>query len=201
MDEFNDNINDDFDDFEESNSFSTQSLDSNTFTKRNDPQELLFRYKLQLMNAYRVEVTVLDTNNHNVPKKVFKIKRKKGTNPKANSQGIEDIISYVEKLVNNHTVQGNITDMREFNNMMLYISQDITKHFMENRVTWAISISDVDVMIAGAINLITIFLTRLLYNEERKGYGESYKETTSRKIEDNEKPNMFQRMGTMFGRR
>jgi len=199
MDDFNDD--EDFSDFEESNSFTAQSLDGNTFAQRNDPQELLFRYKLQLMNAYRFQVTTVDKNNHNTPKKEWKIKRKHKTKPKANSQGIEDIISYLEKLINNHTVQGNIIDMRQFNDNMRFISQDITKHFIENRVNWEITISDVDVMIANTINLVYLFLTRLLFNEERKGYGESYKETTSRKIEEQEKPNMLQRLGTKFGMR
>jgi hypothetical protein len=193
QDEYND-VGGGFADFEESSQFTPQQLDNSTFKQRNDPSEILNRYKLQLMNAYQVKETVRNEETGEI-KDIIKIRFKKGTKPKANKQGIEDIISYLDKLINNHTVQGNITDMAQFNNKMLAIAQDITKHFMENKVTWNITLSDVEVMISNTINLVDLFLTRTLFNEERKGYGESFKDTTTREVKEQEKPNIFQRVG------
>ena len=189
---------DDMSDFEESNSFSP-NIDSNTFKQRNDPEELLLRYKLQLMNAYKTIVETKDLDTGEI-KKTIKIKQKKNTKPKANKQGIEDIISYVEKYINSHTVQGNMINMDEFRAFMKATALDITKHFLENRDNWNITVTDTDVLISTTVNLIHVFISRAIENEERKGYGESYKETTSREVKDQEKPNLFQKMGSFLGK-
>lgn len=195
FEDFND-YDDNYNEF--SNSFTPQNLDHSTFKQRNDPAPIIQRYRLQLMNAYTIEENITDKETGEV-KTVTKIRFIKGTNPKANKQGIEDIISYLEKIINSHTVQGNIINMTEYNHKMISISQDITKHFIENRVNWGITLSDCDVMISNFINLIDLILTRPLENEERKGYGETYKDTTTREVRAQDKPNIFQRVGTWFG--
>ena len=186
-------FDDDTKDFEETNSFNPQQMDPGTFKQRNDPKELLFRFKLQLMNCYTVVTTTKDENNK--PVKIIKIKRKKNTKPKANKQGIEDIISYVEKFINSHTVQGNTDSFEQFKDKMRFISNDITMHFIANRKDWGITIKDVDTLISNTINLVDLFLTRTLYNEERKSYGESYKETYHKDVKPQRDENVFQKVG------
>lgn len=194
-------LDDDFDFDNNSNEssfdFEPQKMDSTTFKQRNDPQELLERYRLQLMNAYKVKEVIKDDEGKE--KEIYKIKLKKNTKPKANKQGVEDIISYVEKFINNHTVQGNINSMEEFRNFMRYVSNDLTTHFMAMRKDWEIPINEIDTVIASAINLIELFLTRTLFNEERKSYGESYKETTNTEIRPKDKLNMIQKIGSFMG--
>jgi len=177
---------------ESSTSFTPQPIDNNTFKQRNDPDKLLERLKLRLMNAYLIK-EIKQVNG--VDKEVEVLKFKKSTKPKANKQGIEEIISYMEKFINSHTVQGNINDLTEYRNRMQYISNDITMHFLAKRSDWGVSINDVDELISTTINLIDLFLTRTLFNEERKSYGESYKETTNREVKPEIRPSILQRVG------
>ena len=194
--QYDNSLVDDFYPNESSYSFQPQHNDGETFKIRNDPAELLERYKLQLMNAYKEKVITPGKDGQDVI--TFKIKRKKNTRPKANKQGVEDIISYVEKFINGHTVQGNIESMDEYRNKMRHIANDITCHFMGQRKLWGIDINEIDSVSSNAINLIDIFLTRLLFNEERKGYGEGFKEVTSRDIKPMERPSIFQKVGSFL---
>lgn len=179
--------------------FRPQQLDSSTFRQRNDPQELLYRYKLKLMNAYEVIKETEDPNTGKIVKKRY-IKRKKDgkgnyIQARVNKQGVEDVMSYVETLINGHIVQGHIESMTEFRNKMKFIANDVTCHFIAKRTDWDCSIKDCDILISNTINLFDLFLTRTLFNEERKGYGESYKEETRRDIKPEVKQNVFQKVG------
>lgn len=190
----------DFEDYKENTNsfdFEPQKMDRDTFELRTDPSNLLKRYKLQLMNAYIRQEEQVDKKG--TKKTITKIYFKKHTTPKANSQGVEDIINYVEKLINNHTVQGNIESVEQFRNLMRCVSNDLTIHFIVKREDWGIKENDIDFLIVGAINLIELFLTRTLFNEERKGYGETYKETTNRDIKQKEKKSLFERIGSFVG--
>lgn len=193
MNDFNDFYDDGFD-FQETSSFQPNKNDADTFKQRNDPQQLLWRFRLDLLNAYEVEEEVLDEQT-NTYRKVKRVKRKKGTRPKANPQGISDIMSYMEKFVNSHTVQGNIMNREEEDRKMKFISNDIVLHFIANRSNWGISLADVDILISTSVNLIDQFLSRSIGDGERKGYGETYKETTNKEIKTAEKPTSLQKIG------
>ena len=197
MEDFNDFKDDFSNEFEDSNSFSPQSLEGDNFKQRNDPEKLLFRFRLDLLNAYEVTIKVLDSDSQEY-KTVTKIKRKKNTNPKCNSQGVADIISYMEKFINSHTVQGNIPSAAELKTKMRFIANDLTMHFISNKETWGLSLDDTDILISNAINLIELFLSRTLFNEERKGYGESYKETTTKNITEAQKSNSLQKVANFL---
>lgn len=198
----NTDFSDVYDDSRYSSSFSEfrpQALDSSTFRQRNDPQEFLYRFKLKLMNAYEVIKEEEDPNTGKITKKRY-IKRKKDGKgsyipARVNKQGVEDVLSYVETLINGHIVQGNTESMHEFRNKMKNIANDVTCHFIAKRADWDCSIKDCDILISNTVNLFDLFLTRTLFNEERKGYGESYKEETRRDIKPEVKQNVFQKVG------
>ena len=182
--------------------FRPQQLDSSTFKQRNDPQELLYRFKLKLMNAYEVIEEREDPVTGKINKKIH-IKRKKdgkgGYLPsRVNKQGVEDVISYVETMINGHIVQGHIESMTEFRTKMRFIANDVTCHFIAKRTDWGATINDTDILISNTINLFDLFLTRTLFNEERKGYGESYKEETKREVKPEVKQNVFQKVGSIL---
>lgn len=170
--------------------------DTDTFKQRNDPAPLLEKYRLQLLKAYKYQETTTDENGN--VHKVWKVKIRKGTKPTANKQGVEDIINYVEKIINNHVVQGNIDSLNEYRTKMRFISIDVTTHFIAKRKDWNVSIGDIDILISNTVNLIDLFLTRTLFNEERKLYGVSYKETTNRDIKPVERKSMFQSIGSFL---
>lgn len=182
-----------FSDFETSVTREPRHNDGDTFKQRNDPQPILDRFRLQLMNAYLIKEETKDEISGEIKTKT-KIKRRKNTKPKANKQGIEDIISYLEKIINNHVVMGNLTNIVEYNNRMRIISDDITIHFVANREDWGITIKDVDILIRNAIQLIDLFLTRTLFNKERDSYTEGFKETRHTESKPKEKKGVFESM-------
>ena len=145
------------------------------------------------MNAFVEEVTEKGENGITTTKKKFRTRA--GTTPKANKQGVADIISYLEKFVNSHTVQCNIDSMNEFRNKMKFISSDIVLHFMAHRIAWGVSVEDIDELIGTSINIIDLFLTRGLYDKERSHYGEGFVERTTRDIRPTDKPNIFSKTG------
>ena len=111
---------------------------------------------------------------------------------------MEDIISYLEKMVNGHTVQGNISSEEIYNQKMLSISQNMTTHFMARRVEWGIDINDVDILIQNAIILIDLFLTRPIDNKERELYGITYKETRHSDQRPVRKRNTLENIGSFL---
>lgn len=198
----NDNYNDDLNSDSNFSQFTPQSLDKDTFKQRNDPQELLYRFKLQLMNAYEAKKEKTDPITGKITIiKVIKTKKDGQGNhirPRVNKRGVEDIISYVEKFLNGHTVQGNIESLNEYRTKMRFISNDLACHFISKRTHWGCDVNDIDILISNASNIIDLFLTRTLFNEERKSYGESYKETTHKEIKPENKSNIFQKFGTFL---
>jgi len=194
-----DNFKDDsFDDLIDSHSYSPNINSENQFKIRNDPKDLLERYKLSLMNAVIVETVVIDPETGKETKRK-KVKFIKGTKPICNKQGQQGIITYLERFINNHTVQGNIPSMEDFNNYMRYVSTDLICHYISNRKDWGMSIRNIDKVISTSIHEIHIFLTRTLFNEERKLYGESFKETTSVEKRPENKASVWQKMGSFLG--
>jgi len=191
--------NDDIYDNEDVRGHTPQESDPDTFRQRNDPKELIERYKLNLMNAYIVYEQQKDKDTEEMVS-IKKIKIKKNTKPKANKQGVADIIGYLEKFINSHVVQGNIYNMDEFRNKMRSISSDVIIHFIAHRVEWGMTIDDIDEIIGTTINLIDLFLTRTLFNKEREGYGESYRETVNRDIRPAAKPGLITRTGDAIAR-
>lgn len=185
---------DDSNEYEDTNTFNPQSMDSGTFIHRNDPEKLLFRFKLQLMNAYTKEEQIKDKITGKI-KKVIRIKQKPRTKPKLNSQGIEDIMGYIEKYINSHVVQGNILDYENFKERLRFISLDATQHFISKRKKWDIELDDCEILISNTVGFFDLFLTRTLYNEERKSYGESYKETVHKDLKPEADKNIFQKFG------
>lgn len=194
-------LSDDMGEYEESRSHNPQQMDSSTFKQRNDPKELLERIRLDIMNAYIEEVE--ETGPDGIKRRVRKFKKRKDTQPKANKQGVSDIMSYMERLINSHTVQSNIMGLSEYRNRMRHISSDIILHFTAHREEWAVSMNDLDELIGTIVNLVDLFLTRGLDDKERTHYGEGFVERTHRDIRAQNKPNIFQRAGDaiskMFG--
>lgn len=193
---------DDLGEFEESRSYTPQPMDASTFKQRNDPKELLERIRLDIMNAYVEDVEETDPES-GIKRTVRKFKKRKGAEPKANKQGVSDIMSYCERLINSHTVQANIKDLTEYRNRMRHISSDIIMHFLAHREEWGVKMNDSDELVATLVNLFDLFLTRGLDDKERTHYGEGFVERTHRDIRPQAKSNIFQRAGDaiskMFG--
>jgi hypothetical protein len=185
--------NNDSEPFEETTSKEAFDDGFEIFRLRNDPSPVLEKFKLRLMKCYKVEVQVKDKNGYT--KTETRIKRIKNVTTNINKQGIEDIISYIEAIVNNHIVQSNIVSTEEHNKLMLFLSDDIVKHFIANRKDWNVSINYIDILITEVINLFDLLLRRTLFDKERDGYNKGHTTTVSKNIAPEKKENLLQKVG------
>jgi len=176
-------------------------LDSGTFEKRNDPKAIIKRLRMQLLNVYEKDVVVKDdVGDLTSVKRVVPIP---GTTPLCNKQGVQEIISYVENYINGHLVQSNFVDVPDLNHYMLFVSQDVTQHFCCRRKDWGLSISQLDILISRVVNQIDGFLRRALFNKEREGYGETFKESYNRNTSSTPSgsgPGLMKRIYNSFAR-
>lgn len=174
-----DDFDDQFSEYDNSLERRPQELDEGTFDKRNNPKTILKELKMQLLNVYEKEVTKKDEENGEVTI-TMSIKQIPGTTPLCNKQGVQEIVSYVQNIINGHIVQSNFLDLKDFKDFMLHISQDVTQHFVCKRKDWGLTITQVDILISRVVNIDEGFLRRALYNKERESYGETYKENYNR---------------------
>lgn len=101
--------------------------------------------------------------------------------PKANDKGIQAILNFISCIVNPSVVQGNFKSDRKSGycpGYEQYIHEteiDLSCILMVNLINWDISEDDYDLIIDFIMKLIIPFMTRLIDNEERKGYSENLK--------------------------
>lgn len=188
---------DDMSDFEDTKTSQPQNMDDNTFRQRNDPAPLIQKFRLHLMNAY-----ILEEHRENEDTgetiTVKKFKFRKNTTPMANKEGVEGIINYLTTIINNHIVQGHLPTIDEFKDAMKNISKDLLTHFYDKQNDWGISDSNVDVLAVESVNMIYLFLSRTLFNKERESYNEGFKETTSRKVDSDDRPSTFSKIASFL---
>jgi hypothetical protein len=90
--------------------------------------------------------------------------------PKANKEGVQGIITFIQSVVNPQTVQGNIDETRCYG-IIADARMDLTKMIIISRVEWDIEPRETDAIIQFCMNTIKIFLTRTIDNLERQSYG------------------------------
>lgn len=87
--------------------------------------------------------------------------------PLANDEGIQNILSCVIAIANNHTVQGNTT-IAQLNDFMHFFELQLGVEFMKNCDSWGIERRNRTHIFYTISNMFYLFLTRTLDNEERK---------------------------------
>lgn len=188
-----DNIN------EEENLYSNEPISDETiFKQRNDPAPILEQLRLELLNKEKIKVPYIDQKTGERYDKEI-IVQKKNTTPRMNEQGINAFITYLRFLINNHTVTGNLVTREDYNIRMRYISDDIVSHLTIRREDWGITINDLDPIIASSQNFVDLFLTRTLFNEERKGYQGFTENRTINTRPPERRPGLIDRLGRGFG--
>src|SRR6056297_2983766 len=167
------------------NDWKPQDMNYDTFKLRNDPSNLLKEIKFYLMQVEEIE----DKNNPS--KKVLTRKKdpfsKTIIRPIVNQQGVEDIMTVLTTIINNHNVMGNTSNESFHIKRLNFISNDFTVLFWSKRVKWDLSRDNVNPLIQFISHQIDIFLSRTISDAERKHYGESFKETREVKPLVNEK--------------
>ncbi len=100
--------------------------------------------------------------------------------PKANALGVQSILNILSNVINPQTVQGNFyVDGQgislKYEDFLYWFRVDLIEELVKNAPDWSIGDTDIDGIYVVLCNLVELFLSRLLNNEERKSYGETMK--------------------------
>lgn len=88
---------------------------------------------------------------------------------KANSEGVQTIMAWIQNVVNPHFAQGNFT--REQYGQFLYRARrDVTRMIVTNCYRWKINDDDLNPIIDFCMNLMEGFASRPIDNKERISY-------------------------------
>ena len=138
---------------------------------------------LRQVEAYlkgeRVVLVDSDGNGSLDTKTVWKGKRK------VNDEGLQSIMMFLEMILNPSVVQGNFSDTKGKTGYMQYAEylcrtrMDIADYLMKNMKQFGIRDEDYNGVISTIMRTIEAFMTRPLYNEERKNYANTMRSVES----------------------
>ena len=102
--------------------------------------------------------------------------------PKCNDLGTQSLLSFLSATFNPQVVQGNFND--EQYDVYIYDTHvNLITNIVTNSEHWEIRDEDIDVIMDFIMNLIIPFISRLIDNEERKGYAETIKTVESNTLQ------------------
>ena len=191
--DFSDMYNEDIDTYSDDYEIKPQPMDFDVFNLRTNPEQLLEEFYLQLLNKTKK----LDKNGdyRDYRGNTYKLEKIPNTKSRANQQGVQEIMQIMRMVINNHSVQGNTDNSIDHKERMGRIADMLTRIFWTNRKKWDLGLNDVNTIVNSAINLIDLFLSRTIKNQERLLYGEQFKENTTREVKTSpNRPNPFLRM-------
>jgi hypothetical protein len=138
-----------------------QNYNQSILKIRLDSAEVLERVRIYLTG--KIQTVVYDEKG-----KPF-IRESKIADQKANDEGMQWLLNYVENIVNSQAVQGNFT----FDQYQRYIDEvhsGLILNVMHNLIVWNIKDDNYEAIIDTIMNVIQPFISRLVNNEERKSY-------------------------------
>ena len=110
--------------------------------------------------------------------------------PKANNEGIQSILNYVENIVNSQAVQGNFT-LDQYENFVDEIHDGLLTDLMNNLKVWDIKEDNYEPICNSIMVLIVPFISRLIDNEERNSYAQSIRAVESTNSMQQESKGLF----------
>jgi len=148
----------------------------NLLQLRLDPENLL--NKIQMFLKAEIEVVDQDAEG-NIRRKVIPVGM-----PKANEKGIASVLNWIQMTINPQVVQGNFPADHHGKSEMYekYIEEfqlDLGDMIYVNMYDYGINENEAQSIIDAIMNLVKPFMTRLINNEERKSYGDTFREIYS----------------------
>lgn len=148
--------------------------DFNALNIRLNTEPVVQRYEL-LLKGEKVDYFVDDSGE------LKEVKTQVGI-PKANSTGIQNIINWISGVINSQVVQGNfMIDKKgyseKYENFVCWFRKDFGDYLVANIYTFDIDEMEIMGLIDQALFMVMPFMSRLIGNEERKGFGQSVKQT------------------------
>ena len=94
----------------------------------------------------------------------------KVSKPKANPNGIHNLMAWISMTVNSQTVQGNLENHEALGNYISFYRMDLAEFIMNNLENWEIVEEDFEGIVDLIVNNVKLFLSRLVFNKERESY-------------------------------
>jgi hypothetical protein len=146
--------------------------DYNSMQIRLNTEPLLERYEL-FIRGERVEYIADEAGN-------IRQVRIKVSAPKANPQGINEILQWISGILNPQVVQGNfMVDKRGYSrayeDYIFFFRNDFMDYLLTNIYDYEIDEKVIMGLVDQAELVVRPFMTRLINNEERRGFGREIK--------------------------
>jgi len=101
---------------------------------------------------------------------------------RANDEGIQSLLSWLEHSINSQTVQGNFSP-EQYDDYICEFEIDLGEYIMINLHNWDININEIDGIINCIMKVTIPFFSRLIDNKERESYGQTMKSIESNTVE------------------
>jgi hypothetical protein len=95
------------------------------------------------------------------------------TYPKANTLGINSIMSWLRGILSTQIVQGNVKDFEALNEFLAALREDMLQDFLINIYDWEIKEEHFEGIIDLIVTSLSLFLSRLVGNKERESYAQT----------------------------
>lgn len=104
--------------------------------------------------------------------------KKKETKTESNEKGVHMYMAFVRSVLNTQVVQGNLKE-DDYTNMLYRIRRRLAHDLIINRINWGLKTQNYNYVIDLAMNLVELFLSRLIGNKERESYANTFKTVES----------------------
>ena len=102
--------------------------------------------------------------------------------PKCNDLGTQSLLSFLSATFNPQVVQGNF-NIEQYDLYIYDTHVNLITNIITNCEYWQIMDEDIDVICDFVMNLIIPFISRLIDNEERKGYADTIRTVESNTLQ------------------
>lgn len=154
---------------EETNSNATRDvsyeISSESLRIRLDTKEILDRIRMFLEGKYTQPII-------NEELGTVKYEEVSIGEPKANKQGLQSIMFWLESKLNAHMVQGNI-NTKQYNSYLRRTRSSLAENLMNNRINYGINKSDYSEIISNLMETLEIFLSRAINAGDRNSISKS----------------------------
>lgn len=120
-----------------------------------------------------IKIDAVDPTTGMITQKITK----KGK-PLANELGVQNILSFVTQVVNEHTVQGN-TEKEELNHFLMSMHKHLAQMMLFNSYDWGIEKKHRAHIVREVMYLCKFVLSRTIENKERESYAPTIERTST----------------------
>lgn len=124
------------------------------------------------LRGVRVEI-IQDDKGLIMEREIWKSK------PLVSDEGLQGIMNFIEIIFNPQVVQGNFLDYDMYAAYLCRTRKDLADHLMKNFYAYEISEDNFNGIISTLMRFIEAYLSRLLFNEERKSFAQTIKSVES----------------------